>query len=176
MSTALCRASRRPIDTDIKVPLVVTGPGVPAGRRIDALAENIDLAPTFETIGGAPVPASVDGHSLVDLLHGGAARGWRNAVLVEHHGPDLAPGDPDLPTRGSGNPPSYEAIRTATSVYVEYINGEREYYDLTSDPFELTNTFGLLPPARQAALHDLLASIEACHGAGSCWSAERGPP
>ena len=28
--------------------------------------------------------------------------------------------DPDLPTQGSGNPPSYEAIRTPHSLYVEY--------------------------------------------------------
>ena len=34
-------------DTDIKVPLIVVGPGVPHNRRITAFAENVDLHPTF---------------------------------------------------------------------------------------------------------------------------------
>src|SRR6266516_3674952 len=51
-------------DTDIRVPLVVAGPGVPAGAVSDAAVANIDLAPTFEHLGGAPIPDNVDGHSL----------------------------------------------------------------------------------------------------------------
>ena len=39
-------------DTDVLVPLVVTGPGVKAGDVVSDLTENIDLAPTFETLGG----------------------------------------------------------------------------------------------------------------------------
>ena len=163
-------------DTDIKVPLIVTGPGIPAGRQTTQLAENVDLAPTFADIGHAPVPLNVDGHSLVPLLHGQSADDWRNAVLVEHHGPELIPGDPDLPRHGAGNPPSYEAIRTAHAVYVEYDNGEREYYDLATDPFELNNLASRLPPAQLAMLHATLTAIVACHGGVACWSAEHGAP
>jgi N-acetylglucosamine-6-sulfatase len=161
-------------DTDIKVPLVVTGPGVPAGRTVRAMSENVDLCPSFEELAGAPVPPSVDGHSLVALLHGRRARGWRKEILVEHHGRVHDRGDPDLPSRGSGNPPSYEAIRTADSLYVEYATGEREYYDLARDPFELDNIAGLLAPARLRRLHRTLARIEACHGARACWRAQHG--
>src|SRR5207237_871996 len=42
-------------DTDIHVPLVVVGPGVPAGLRSAAMAENVDLADTFAQIGGTSV-------------------------------------------------------------------------------------------------------------------------
>ncbi|MDQ6607224.1 MAG: sulfatase, partial [Actinomycetota bacterium] len=38
-------------DIDIHVPLVVVGPGVPAGTSTDAMTENIDLAKTFAAIG-----------------------------------------------------------------------------------------------------------------------------
>ncbi|HEU5417141.1 MAG TPA: sulfatase, partial [Streptosporangiaceae bacterium] len=99
-------------DTDIHVPLVVTGPGVPAGRVISQLASNIDLAPTFERLAGLPVPARVDGHSLARLWHGRNPAGWRQAILIEHHGPDDDKGDPDRQNRLSGDPPSYEAVRT----------------------------------------------------------------
>ena len=51
-------------DTDIRVPLIVVGPNVPAGRSMGELTENIDLCPTFERLAGAPVGANVDGRSL----------------------------------------------------------------------------------------------------------------
>jgi arylsulfatase A-like enzyme len=151
-------------DTDIRVPLVVTGPGVPAGRTQSHLAENIDLCPTFEQLGGAPIPASVDGRSLVPWLRPQHAADPRHAVLIEHHGPDRDATDPDLPTKNSGNPPSYEAIRTANELYVEYADGEREYYDLARDPDELTNAYGRLPAGRRSKLAGELHARERCHG------------
>jgi N-acetylglucosamine-6-sulfatase len=163
-------------DTDIRVPLVVTGPGVAAGRSIAQMAENVDLCPSFERLAGAPVPPSVDGHSLVGLLHGRSPAAWRKEILVEHHGRVYDRGDPDLPTRGSGNPPSYEAIRTPQSLYVEYATGEREYYDLRRDPFELRNVAAALSPAHARGLHRTLSGIEACHGSRSCWRAQRRVP
>lgn len=39
-------------DTDIHVPLVVTGPGVVHGRTRDEVVENIDLCPTFAELAG----------------------------------------------------------------------------------------------------------------------------
>ena len=119
-------------DTDIGVPLIVVGPGVPAGRTVGKLTGNIDLRPTFSQLAGAGVPGRVDGHSLVPLLHGAGPGSWRTATLVEHHGPDQDQSDPDFQSRASGNPPSYEAIRKSNAVYVEYKNGDREYYDIAS--------------------------------------------
>ncbi|HWG07422.1 MAG TPA: sulfatase [Solirubrobacteraceae bacterium] len=161
-------------DTDIKVPLVVTGPDVPAGRVVHAMAENIDLCPTFEELAGALVPPSVDGHGLLGLIRGAPARGWRNEVLIEHHGRVLDESDPDLPLLGSGNPPSYEALRMRHALYVEYVTGEREYYDLRRDPYELNNLAAQLPPARLRRLHRALVRVERCHGARACWLAEHG--
>src|SRR4029077_1836491 len=63
-------------DTDIRVPLIVSAPGVPAGRVVSQLTSSIDLAPTFETLAGLPVPAGVDGHSLAGLWHRQGPGGW----------------------------------------------------------------------------------------------------
>ncbi len=82
-------------DTDIHVPLIVTGPGVPAGNVISQLASNIDLNPTFETLAGLRVPANVDGHNLAGLWHGQRPANWRRSILIEHHGPDHSRRDPD---------------------------------------------------------------------------------
>ncbi|MEU5882505.1 sulfatase [Spirillospora sp. NPDC047279] len=154
-------------DTDVRVPLVVTGPGVPAGRTHRGLTQNTDLCPTFQQLGGAPIPASVDGRSLVPVLKGGALSPPRGGVLIEHHGPDNAAADPDRQAPASGNPPSYEAIRTPNELYVEYAGGQREYYDITTDPHQLTNTVGSLPPARLKELQKRLHDLEKCKG-GTC--------
>jgi len=171
-------------DTDIRVPLIFTGPGVPAGRTVGEIAQNIDLCPTFTELGFASGPANVDGRSLAPLLRGENVEGWRTVALVEHRGPihDLA--DPDLPdlrtaprlteaVRRAGNPTTYEAIRSATSLYVEYADGEKEYHDLVADPYELRNTYASLPDDRKAALHGALEAVENCRGVAGCQAAER---
>jgi N-acetylglucosamine-6-sulfatase len=162
-------------DTDVRVPLIVTGPGVPAGRTVDALTQNTDLCPTFAELAGAPAPPRADGHSLVPLLHPGSDVGtashWRDAVLIEHHGNVGAAGDPDAPPAGSGNPPSYEALRSKDALYAEYADGERELYDLAADPLELSNLAGEAPPALIAKLSAQLAAMASCHGPAACWAA-----
>jgi N-acetylglucosamine-6-sulfatase len=160
-------------DTDIHVPLIITGPGVPAGRTVEEIAENIDLCPTFADIGGASLAPNVDGRSLLPLLHGEKPSTWRSAALIEHHGPVKSPTDPDMPVRRGGNPPSYEAIRMANSVYVEYVTGEKEYYDIAADPDELHNTFGSLPAGTKGSLHALLTGLEQCHSAQACTEADQ---
>jgi N-acetylglucosamine-6-sulfatase len=155
-------------ETDIRVPLIVSGPGVPAGRDVSQLTSSIDLAPTFETLAGVPVPASVDGHSLAGLWHGQDPVGWPLAVLIEHHGPNFSPDDPDRQTYKAGDPPTYEAVRTPTALYVRYAGGAQEYYDTATDPYELHNLAGNGVPE---VLRQALSALENCHGGASCWAA-----
>jgi N-acetylglucosamine-6-sulfatase len=160
-------------DTDIHVPLVVAGPGIAPGRVVQEIVENIDLNPTFTEIAGAATAANVDGRSLVPLLHGHPVTEWRRAALVEHHGNLTDPADPDFPGKRGGNPPTYEAIRGSTWVYVEYDGSEKEYYDRTTDPDELHNTYSSLPDEQKASLHAMLSALQNCHDAQSCAAAER---
>lgn len=159
-------------DTDIHVPLIVTGPGVPKGVVVDSIAQNIDLCSTFAELGGGTTIATQNGHSLVQLLHGQAPVDWRDAALVEHHGAKFDPTDPDAPEEFSGDPPTYNALRTKDVVYVEYAGGEVEYHDRRTDPYELQNTAKLLTPAQQTALHDTLAAMKTCHDPAGCWAAQ----
>ena len=87
----------------------------------------------------------------------------------------LALGDPDAQTKSTGNPPSYEAIRTRTGTFVEYATGEHEYYDLTNDPDELTNVYSLLSQEHREKLTSRLDSLEVCWGGPSCWWAATRP-
>jgi N-acetylglucosamine-6-sulfatase len=163
-------------DTDIRVPLIVIGPEVAGKRVVDEVVENIDLCPTFAELAGVAVPATADGRSLVPLLRGEEVPGWRTLALIEHHGPLAQAGeeeDPDLPGARSGNPPTYTAIRSPSSVYVEYGDGTREYHDHVTDPYELQNTFVSLAPDKKASLHTALVALQGCHGTESCWQSAR---
>ncbi|MFI5613290.1 sulfatase-like hydrolase/transferase [Amycolatopsis sp. NPDC051903] len=158
-------------DTDVHVPLVITGPGVPAGRTTPAVASNIDLAPTFEQLSGAAPLPTVDGRSLVPLLQGQTPPGQPAAALVEHHGPDTDPKDPDKPRANSGNPPSYEALRTAQSTYVEYADGSHEFYDRAKDPDELHNVYNGLSQEIKDKLHRQAVAMKQCKGTAACTQA-----
>jgi len=160
-------------DTDIRVPLIIAGPGIRPGMRIPELADNVDLAPTFEELAGHAVSPAIDGRSLVPLLEGRHPAEWRRAVLVEHRGPDIDVSDPDYPKPESGNPPSYEAMRTGEALYVEYVDGEHEYYDIATDPYELRNAYSDLGPRLRAELHRELVGLARCHGGAECHRADQ---
>ena len=159
-------------DTDIRVPLIVTRPGIPEGVTVQEIVENIDLCPAFAELGGMVPSPNIDGRSLVPLLRGEKVAGWRTVALVEHHGPVKDLVDPDLPGPRSGNPTTYEAIRGWDSLYVEYADGEKEYHAFASDPNELRNTFSSLSSEAQAALHATVTAVAACRGAQSCSTVE----
>jgi arylsulfatase A-like enzyme len=164
-------------ETDTRVPLIVAGPRIQPGRKITQIAQNVDLYPTFVDLAHDAVPSRVDGQSLEPLLHDTTVpAGWRDAALIEHHGPDIDLADPDHPRPDSGNPPSYEALRFPGGIYIEYDTGAREYYDLRHDPFELDNVAPKLDPGERAFLHSALSAFEHCHGSASCsraWSEAR---
>jgi hypothetical protein len=62
-------------------------------------------------------------------------------------------------------------MRTPRFLYVEYVDGEREFYDLETDPYELDNLAPSLSPADLATLHVDLSLLEQCHGQNACWAA-----
>ena len=57
-------------DHSIRVPLIIAGPGIPKGRRTDALYYLLDLFPTLCDLIGLPIPESVEGHSLTPIIMG----------------------------------------------------------------------------------------------------------
>jgi arylsulfatase A-like enzyme len=132
-----------PYQECIRVPLWIRAPGLSA-RHDTSLAANIDLAPTFAAWAGIPTPANVNGVNLLPLLSDPATP-WRDAILVEHLGTPI-PGHIDS-----------QGVRTSRYLYNEYVNGDRELYDLQLDPFELTNVVN--DPAYAATVATLQATL-----------------
>ena len=146
-------------EPSIRVPLVLRGPGVPAGERRRQLVTNADLAPTIlEAAGAAPAGRVPDGRSLFPLLRD-RGLAWGRELLVEG-----APGFRAV---------AYAALRNDRFVYAEHDNGERELYDLRRDPNQLENAIGLRRYASiEARLAERLAALSACAGP-SCRRAPR---
>lgn len=53
-------------DGGIHVPLVMRGPGVPAGKTRDDLVEHIDIAPVTLALAGLPIPAAMQARNVLD--------------------------------------------------------------------------------------------------------------
>jgi N-acetylglucosamine-6-sulfatase len=139
-------------EEDIRVPLVVRGPGVPAGQRLEQMVLNNDLAPTFAAVAGVEPPSFVDGRSLLPLF-AKPATPWRRSFLLERR---------EMETHEISGKAIYDAIRTARHTYIEYGTGERELYDLHQDPHQLHNHAATADPDLIQALSDRLAELKNC--------------
>ncbi|TBL81936.1 sulfatase-like hydrolase/transferase [Paenibacillus thalictri] len=57
-------------DHSIRIPLLMSGPGLPQNVRIDQVTCQFDIFPTLCDLAGIPIPATVDGQSLLPLIQG----------------------------------------------------------------------------------------------------------
>jgi len=113
----------------LHVPLIVRGPGIQAGAVVASFVVNIDLAPTFLDLAGLPVPDTMQGRSLVPLLHGKTPADWRSSVYYRYYH------DP-----GHHNTAAHLGVRTATHKLIYYWKKNAyEMFDLTVDPNEQHN-------------------------------------
>lgn len=79
-------------ETDIRVPLLVRGPGIPAATNIDIPALHIDLAPTIlDMMGRQKTPAQMDGRSWLPFVKQPQKKEWRSQFLVEYSGGNPLP-------------------------------------------------------------------------------------
>jgi arylsulfatase A-like enzyme len=189
-----------PYEEDIRVPLIVRGPGVPEGETLHHMVLNNDLAPTFADLAGAEPPSFVDGRSLKPLLndHPTPVEDWRQRFVIESVAErgslshptyldesevnPLLTGDP-LPNnwrRSSAarvqlgeewGRPWIKALRTKNYLYVEYKTDEYELYDLREDPHELHNDYAKVPAEIEQRLEKQLDALRKC-SAEECRAAE----
>ncbi len=120
-------------EPSIRVPMMIRYPrAFRAGRVVDQMVLNIDIAPTLLELAGLPIPERVQGKSMVKLGQGEAA-GWRKDWLYEYY---EYPGSQQVrPNRG---------IRTERYKLIQYYLPPEEFelYDLQTDPGERNNLYG----------------------------------
>jgi arylsulfatase A-like enzyme len=120
-----------PYEESIRVPFVLRfDAAIRTPRTDERLVLNIDLAPTFADLAGIAAPRA-EGRSITPLLFDEARRPpWRNDFLLEHM------------EKSAGGVPTYCGVHTGDRVFVRYVTGEEELYDLARDPAQLENLAG----------------------------------
>jgi arylsulfatase A-like enzyme len=158
-------------EESLRVPLVIRGPGIPAGETRTQIVNNLDLTATLVELAGATAGRETDGRSLVPLFSSSDAP-WRTAMLVE--GANVLPHNEDIQYG------YYSGIRTADYKYGEQVNNKEEYvgnefYDLTTDPYEVESRPDD-PNYKQVVdrLKTMLANLRTCKG-DDCWVSEAMP-
>jgi arylsulfatase A-like enzyme len=150
-------------EPSLRVPMLITGPGMRGGSHHGLLGgqdrydpiDVVDLTRTLLDVADAAPPHTPDGASLLPVLHGGDT-GWTTAVPYEaamaNPSRNSQVRDSDFP-RGVRNrsgtlvgvrdgvidPRTAIGVRTGRWLYVRYVAGDVEIYDLRADPLQWSN-------------------------------------
>lgn len=108
----------------LRIPLLMSGPGIPVGREVDGFAYLTDVFPTLCDLLGVPVPATVEGQSLRPLIDGAAGQRHAHAAYLD--------------VQRMVRDDRYKMIRyfaSARGVGTDTV----QLFDLASDPWERTD-------------------------------------
>ncbi|HWS45145.1 MAG TPA: alkaline phosphatase family protein [Acidimicrobiia bacterium] len=129
-------------DASYHVPLIVRGPDVVAGRRVDSFTEHVDVLPTICELLGAGVPLQCDGRALTPWLRGEAPDDWRTEAHFEF---DFRDPDSALLEEVFGvtmEECSLAVLRDDHGKYVQFAGHPALppiFFDLYTDPAQLRN-------------------------------------
>ena len=104
-----------------------------AKGEISQMVQNIDYAPTFLELAGAPIPDDIQGVSLVPLLKGEKPADWRTSLYYHFY---------EFPAEHMVK--RHYGVRTERYKLIHFYNDidEWELYDLQEDPSEMHNLYG----------------------------------
>ena len=144
----------------IRVPLVVRGPGLPGGGRVDSLVRTIDIVPTLgELLGlGADDLPPTDGVSLVPLIRGEAED---LDLMAYSDSVNLMVYTTSADIRDHKNDMLFCVVIDGRWKYIHHLKrtAESELFDLENDPRELVNLASERPDIVQRA-HGELKQLE----------------
>ncbi|TQL70134.1 arylsulfatase A-like enzyme [Nocardioides albertanoniae] len=111
-------------EESLRIPVLMSGPGVPKGREVATPVTNPDIATTLLAAAGAENPREPDG---VDILPWLSAPRQNRVIPIEA-----------WPT-SDGTERLWSGVRVGRWTYVKLKTGGVELYDRTTDPYEMKN-------------------------------------
>ncbi len=136
-------------EESVKVPLLVRCPELFAGgKTVEAMVQNIDIAPTILEEAGVKQPPQMPGISFVPVLQESEASVTRKEIFYEYFW------EYDFPMT-----PTMFGMRTDRYKYIKYqgIWDRNELYDLVNDPQEMHNL--IAEPAMQETAKTMSTAI-----------------
>ncbi len=127
------------------LPLLMRGPGIPAGRVSREPVMDVDLAPTILDMTDAPHHGwTIDGRSMLPFAQSPQRARTSRPRLMEVGPQDSRRGDLDQDGARVRRTerlrlPRYGGVATSRYRYVRYFSGQEELYDLARDPFQIAN-------------------------------------
>ena len=124
-------------EESLNTPLVMRMPDSTKQKAhgdIKEMVQNIDYAPTFLELAGAPVPADIQGVSLLPLLKGQHPKNWRQSVYYHYY---------EYPAEHAVK--RHYGVRSSDGwKLIHFYNdiNEWELFNLNDDPNELHNIYG----------------------------------
>jgi arylsulfatase A-like enzyme len=122
-------------EESLSMPLVMRYPReIAAGQVSDAMALNLDFAPTFLDYAGVQIPEDMQGESLRSLARGQKPANWRTSMYYHYY---------EYP-HGWHRVKKHYGIRTEQYKLIHYYDDidAWELYDLKEDPHEINNVYG----------------------------------
>ena len=116
-------------------PLIMRLPeGFDRRGDISEMVQNIDYAPTFLEIAGAPIPDDMQGMSLMPLLRGDKNVKWRDALYYHFY---------EYPAEHSVK--RHYGVSNGRYKLIHFYNDidHWEFYDLLNDPYEMHNIYNV---------------------------------
>lgn len=160
----------------MRVPLVITGPGIASSANTDDFVSLVDLLPTICEVTGAEIPFGVQGRSLWPILNGQDYPSQEFASIYAEcgiggafYGPEEEPEMDPVRDYDYAGPSILELNSVVHSGHTRMLRrddwklifdsaGRGELYDLSKDPAELTNRYDddQLSSVRETLLAELL--------------------
>ncbi len=121
-------------EESLRTPLLVRWPGVTKPGSVNSdLVSNLDFAETFLDAAGLPIPAEMQGASLVPLLQGKTPSDWRTAFYYHYY---------EYPAPHHVRP--HYGVVTDRYKLVRFYGPDTDYWELfdrQQDPHELTSFY-----------------------------------
>lgn len=125
-------------ESSVRVPTAFCGPGFDGKGQLQELVSLIDLPPTLLDAAGLPVPAEMQGRSIMPLLNGDNSD-WPEEAFIQISEAQVGRAVRTQRWKyGVDAPDKHGGKDAASERYVE-----QYLYDLQADPYELTNLIGL---------------------------------
>ena len=121
----------------LHVPMSITWPGRVRPQRIDAVASNLDLAPTIAGLLGLEYPSDFRGYDWTDVLYGGDAPVDRITRHQAHRGAVISRHNSELARRAGLL--EIGVVREGFKEIVRPVERGHWRFDLRADPQELSN-------------------------------------